>query len=98
MPASSVVSLSATVEILNCYMGEARGSVDCSGTPSPRQIEYSCVGELYYIPFRSLLISTMYVWAGEEDWRGGFGERGRVQLEFQLYLSPPLTSTVELNH
>jgi hypothetical protein len=89
MLASCAVGLSANVEILNCCMGKARGSVDCGRTPSPRLIEYLCIGELYYVPFRSLLISTMYMWAGEGGWRGGFGEWGRVQLEFQLYLSPP---------
>jgi hypothetical protein len=35
MVASSVVGLSATVEILNCYMGEGRGSVDTvAGLPA----------------------------------------------------------------
>jgi hypothetical protein len=49
---------------------------------------FLCTGELYYVPFRSLLISTMYVWAGEGGReRGGWREREgiyavRVQLEF----------------
>ncbi len=52
MSAYSVVSFSATVEILNRYIGEAGGSADqkktqtigpnCSMTHSPGKIEYNC--------------------------------------------------------
>ncbi len=37
------------------------------------------------VPFRFLLISTMYLWAGEGGWREGDGiYTVQVQLEFQL--------------
>ena len=52
MSTYSVVSFSATVEILNRYIGEAGGSADqkktqtigpnCSMTHSPGKIEYNC--------------------------------------------------------
>jgi hypothetical protein len=52
MPTYSVVSFSATVEILNHYMGEAGGErkletaqtigLNCGMTHSPDKIEYNC--------------------------------------------------------
>ncbi len=63
MPASSVVSFSATVERLKCFIGGRWGerwlektqtiSLHCGGTPSPGKIEYNC---RYFIKtFRKLI-------------------------------------------
>jgi hypothetical protein len=40
---------------------------------------FLCTGELYYVPFRSLLISTMYVWAEE----GGL-DRGHHRVHIEM--------------